>query len=69
MIALGFRDKYKNRDNNRHQIRFTVQREALARMFSQQMKSYDGLIQIKKIKKKDNKLKFKGKSLMNKHSR
>lgn len=54
MIALGFRDKYKNRDNNRHQIKFTVQREALARMFSQQMKSYDGLIQIKKKKKTTN---------------
>lgn len=43
-IALGIGDKHKNRDANRRQIKFIVQREALARMFSKQMKFYDRLV-------------------------
>lgn len=47
MTALVIGDKYKNRDTNSHLIKFIVWREALARMFSQQMKSYNSHVYIK----------------------
>lgn len=47
MISLGIGDIHKNRYTNTRLIKFIIQREAVARMCSQQIKSYDSLVYVK----------------------